>query len=496
LIQALESASRRPASHHPFELKRAFLIMWPVILLKQHAKNWRGAAIVASLVIFAAHALAQQPGRNEANLALPANSARYQASEIPDRVVATPSEDAARGFAVSWRTHAQVSHPWLEIVQATDSPDVGDTRQVQARTRVLISNTGAAHYHRVEVTQLDPDTLYMFRVQGDKCWSAWRQIRTAAPGFTPLTFLYFGDTQNKNVSHVSRLTREAMRAAGDARLAVYAGDLVSEAIDDNEWGEWFEAAGDLPHVMLVAPIAGNHEFKTEDAKTPRERRVLGEHWKASFALPDNGAPVEHARHTTYWFDAQGVRFVVLDGTSALDLGSAQAQALWLDRVLAHQAQRWTVVLLHQPVYSPRGRSESAKLLAAFGPVLEKHRVDLVLQGHDHTYGRRSGEGKGQTLPQYIVSVAGPKQYRLSENARRTMNPSGEDTQFFQVIRVDGQRLRYRAHTVTGRLYDDFEIERSADGLKHVIEHREGRIEPRNCLHREATLGGRKDRCWE
>jgi hypothetical protein len=397
---------------------------------------------------------------------------------------------------VSWRTHAGVNQPWLEIVQATDSPDVGQTRRVKAGSRVLVSNTGSAHYHRAEVTNLEPNTLYMFRVQGDKCWSAWRQMRTAASGSAPLTFLYFGDTQNKNVSHVSRLTREAMRAAGDARLALYAGDLVSEAIDDNEWGEWFEAAGDLPHVMLVAPIAGNHEYRTNESKTTHERRVLGEHWKASFAIPGNGAAAEHARHTTYWFDAQEVRFVVLDGTSALDLGSAQEQAQWLDRVLTQQAQRWTVVLIHQPVYSPRGRTESAKLLAVFGPVLEKHRVDLVLQGHDHTYGRRSGEGEGQVLPQYVVSVAGPKQYRLSDTARRTMNPSGEDTQFFQVIRVDGQRLRFRAYTVTGRLYDDFEIKRSADGLKRVIEHREGRIAPRDCLHREATLAGRKDRCWE
>ena len=33
-----------------------------------------------------------------------------------------------------------------------------------------------------------------------------------------------------------------------------------------------------------------------------------------------------AKRTTYWFDYQDVRVVVIDGTSALDLGTAKAQA--------------------------------------------------------------------------------------------------------------------------------------------------------------------------
>jgi hypothetical protein len=460
------------------------------------ARVQRPLATLFLLLGLCAPALAQAPGQNEPNLLVPANSQRYLASEMPDRVIATPAQDAARGFAVQWRTDTRVSEPLLEIVPAGDSPDVGQPRRVVARTRAHAANTGAAHVHRADVDGLQPDTLYMYRVQGHGTWSGWRQMRTTAKPGQPFTFLYFGDTQNKNLSHVSRVTREAMRHASDARLALYLGDLVSEAVDDNEWGEWFEAAGDLPHVMMVAPVSGNHEFWEEFEDTPQERRVLGEHWRASFALPDNGARGEHVRDTTYWFDAQGVRFVVLDGTSALDLGTAQEQAEWLDTVLTGNPNRWTVVMVHQPIYSPRGRKASEKMHASFGPVIDRHRVDLVLQGHDHTYGRRSGDRPGQTLPQYIVSVAGPKQYRLSEEARRTMNPTAEDTQLFQVIRVDGRRLHYEARTATGRLYDAFEITREASGRKRLQEIRQGRIAPRDCQHRAATLGGRKDRCWE
>ena len=86
------------------------------------------------------------------------------------------------------------------------------------------------------------------------------------------------------------------------------------------------------------------------------------------------------------------------------------------------------------------RRENAALRDVLLPVVRRHNVDLVLQGHDRTYGRR-GEGQAAT-PQYVVTVAGPKQYRLSDEARKTMDPVAEDTQLFQVLTIDPQHLRY------------------------------------------------------
>ena len=83
-----------------------------------------------------------------------------------------------------------------------------------------------------------------------------------------------------------------MRHAPDARLALFAGDLVNggDGEDDNEWGEWFASLGALPTSMVVAPAPGNHEYFEEFEDTPQERRVLGAHWPVVFALPGNGAP--------------------------------------------------------------------------------------------------------------------------------------------------------------------------------------------------------------
>ena len=458
------------------------------------------AAAMLALVVLSAPvgAFADVARKAEPNTRVPEGNRGHAATVYPDRIVASPSEDAATGFSVAWRTNEHVSAPKLQVVLAVDSPDIteGNVRGIVASTRALVTRNGRSHHHRADIDSLQPDTLYAWRVQGDGSWSPWFQFRTAATATTPLTLLYYGDTQNQNTSLVTRVIRESRRWAPDARLALFAGDLVSGGAagmgaDDDEWAEWFEAASGLPEDIATAPAPGNHEFHKEHEDTPQEKRVLSPHWPVTFALPRNGAPGWEA--TTYWFDYQGVRFVVLDGTSILDLDAGPAQAAWLDRVLADNPHRWSVVQIHQPLYALRFDRDYALLREHLSDVLRRHKVDLVLQGHDHAYGRRPLDD-GAATPQLTVSVVGAKQYRVGPVAMSTMAPVAEDTQLFQVLRFDGPVMRYESRTATGRLFDAFELH-DDNGGKRLVEITEGQIAPPRCT-RAASLKGREDRCWE
>jgi 3',5'-cyclic AMP phosphodiesterase CpdA len=434
------------------------------------------------------------------NTLVPEDDARYAAGSAPDRIVVLPNTDPSSGFTVAWRTDARVRSPRMQIAVAAGSPDLADrARTITAVTQSLEGKNGIAHHHRARVDGLQPDTLYAYRVEGQGTWSEWLQLRTAAREARPFSFLYFGDAQNSIKSLYSRVIREAWRREPQAALAIHAGDLISggDERDDDEWGEWFEAGSFLHATALTVVAAGNHDH--DDVKTQDgERDVLKPSFSAHFPVPENGAP--ELRASTYTVDYQGVRFIVLDSTSAVSNGTAELQASWIEAKLRDNPNRWTVVVQHHPVFSASVGRDNQALRTHWQPLFERYGVDLVLQGHDHVYGRESyvdagKEDLGSRGPVYVVSVAGPKQYRLSAQAEQRSRRTAENTQLYQIVRVAADRLSYESRTATGELYDAFEIEKRTDGTKRIIEPKVVLLPEQRCPHAK-TRSGRADRCWD
>lgn len=137
----------------------------------------------------------------------------------------------------------------------------------------------------------------------------------------------------------------------------------------------------------------------------------------------------------------------------------------------------------------RGR-DNPLLRELWQPLYEKYGVDLVLPGHDHTYGRGRNPLADNEGPVYIVSVAGPKMYRVSQEAERNMDRTAEDRQLFQIISFEKNRLSYRSITATGELYDAFDLVRKRKGVK--LED----LRPRNDAARCGNPNPpRETRCW-
>lgn len=83
---------------------------------------------------------------------------------------------------------------------------------------------------------------------------------------------------------------------------------------------------------------------------------------------------------------------------------------------------------------------------------------MLLQGHDHTYARSALPKKEKKTPVYVVSVAGPKMYKLDPE-KNWIEKSATNTQLFQVIEIKGNKLIFSAYTANGQLYDRFELEK-------------------------------------
>ena len=142
------------------------------------------------------------------------------------------------------------------------------------------------------------------------------------------------------------------------------------------------------------------------------------------------------------------------------------QARWLEGVLADNPRAWTIVAIHQPIYSTGKYRDKTRLQQLFVPILDRFRVDLVLEGHDHTYARsaRLKNGvKDETGTVYVVSVSGPKSYPFNPRYKDLMDASGTGRQLFQVIRVTAQRLTYESFDAAGMRFDAFALEKAPAG---------------------------------
>lgn len=391
----------------------------------------------------------------------PARPTAPTATALPDRVVLTLADDPARTIDVSWRTDVSVTEAAVEYALATPGPKfVESTSTLSAETVPFGGEGQVVHRHHAQIRDLEPGTAYVYRVGSGTSWSEWFQFRTASAEVAPFRFVYFGDAQNRIRDHWSRVVRSAALDAPDAGFMMHAGDLVNVGERDREWGQWFAAGSWLNATLPQIATPGNHEYR---------KGKLTSHWRPQFAFPENGpAGLEE---TAYWLDYQGVRFVSLNS-----LEDVEAQVKWLPGVLSAGDPQWTIVFLHYPLFSAAKGRDNDKLRAALKPIFDEHGVDLVLQGHDHAYLRTGLETplnledgaqalSGNTV--YVVSVSGPKMYTAMPRDFAPSSAGG--MQLYQVIDVDGDELRFRAHRADGPVHDAFILHRETDGRNRLEE---------------------------
>ena len=408
----------------------------------------------------------------------PANLA-HRSSALPDRIALTWMGDPASTQAVTWRTDPTVATPQAQIAEAQGGPQfTAEAITVPAlRSTPVASDLGfPSLFHTVNFESLAPDTKYLYRVGDGANWSEWIEFTTAPEDPEPFSFIYVGDAQNDVHQHWSRVIRRAYSDRPEADLIVHAGDLVNTSTSDKEWGEWFWAAGWIDGMVRSIATPGNHEYSGP---------VLSPYFRPQFAFPDNGPQGEGPLYdalagTVYYIDYQDVRFISLNSNSvAAAADTAQwwdIQAQWLESVLAENPNKWTVVTFHHPVFSNSPDRNNPGLRDAWRPLFEKYGVDLVLQGHDHSYARGNipnGASVQSAGTVYVVSVSGPKMYDISEDNwtgnGAEVKKSLKNTQLYQLIDVSDGLLRYEARTATGEPYDIFEIHKDADGHKSIVE---------------------------
>jgi hypothetical protein len=334
---------------------------------------------------------------------------------------------------VVWTADARMTAAAFEVT--VTAPDGTLVTRAEA-TRDASAHPPGAIQWSAALDGLQPDTGYCYQVASGDLVLRRNGFRTPpAPGSgRPLRFLAVGDSGDGG-SDQRAVHQQMLTVPFD--MAIHLGDIAYEEGTRQQLERaFFDVYADILETTALFPASGNHEYETDDAAPFRE----------AFMLPENGG--EAGRERWYSYDWGDVHFVALDSERI-----GEPQARWLDADLSANHLPWTIAYLHRPPFSSGLHGSNGEVQRLFVPVLVRHRVPLVLAGHDHDY-ERTRPIDGIT---YVVSGGGGRGTRGVGSSSFTA--FSEAVCHFLYITVDGDELTLHAIDGVGDEFDSLLLRR-------------------------------------
>ncbi|MFJ3670256.1 fibronectin type III domain-containing protein [Streptomyces sp. NPDC090106] len=257
-----------------------------------------------------------------------------------------------------------------------------------------IATSGGYNRHAT-LTGLKENTAYSYRVGSEGNWSPTYSFKTQ--DFEgEYDFLFLGDPQIGSSGDLAQdqagwadTLDVATRANPDSELLVSGGDQVESANNESQWTS-FLAPDQLRQYPWAATI-GNHDVGgkayEQHFSTPNTDR--------SGSLYSNGNPDSNTSGGNYWYIYKDVLFIDLNSNSYATSqggGGDEAHTKYVEDVIDQHGDeaKWKVLVYHHSIYSPASHAkdkDNKVRRTDFPTTFSKLGVDLVLQGHDHSYSR-------------------------------------------------------------------------------------------------------------
>lgn len=162
---------------------------------------------------------------------------------------------------------------------------------------------------------------------------------------------------------------------------LHTGDMVEWSKYEKSWSQMLNFNKDYFTSIPFAAISGNHEASYRNGEYETFRHF---NYELTEQTTNKGI--------YYSFDYGNTRFIMLDTNTLSNKKLTDAQYNWLISKLQNNPQKWTIVAMHNPMYSvgkygsnSANNSIALALRAQLSDVFAQYGVDLVLQGHDHEY---------------------------------------------------------------------------------------------------------------
>ncbi len=252
--------------------------------------------------------------------------------------------------------------------------------------------------HVVRLTGLAAETRYYYSIgRTVETYAAGPEIyfvtHPPAGSVRPFRCWVLGDSGTGNST--ARAVRDSFttwNGSAHTDLVLMLGDnAYNSGLDSEFQANLFDIYPQTLRNTVVWPTLGNHEAMNADSPTE-----TGPYYN-NFTMPVAGecGGIASGVRAYYSFDYANVHFICLDSQDT-PRSTTGTMAQWLIADLDATNQEWIVAFWHHPPYT-KGTHDSDSASDSSGrmiqmreqilPILESRGVDLVLNGHSHTYER-------------------------------------------------------------------------------------------------------------
>lgn len=327
------------------------------------------------------------------------------------QVSLTPGADETQ-LNFAWYSKAESGRAATPVVHfGTDRANLTAFTGTSAQVDDSLTDGVAYDYNYVTVTGLKANTTYYYTVEKNGVQTEVQEYKTGS--FDTVKMLYVGDPQigaskgqpqngealaaDSGVANTAarndafgwnRTLEIATEQNPDLNFVISAGDQVNKTGQAKEE----EYAGYLsPDVLAGLPVAttiGNHDSLNPD-------------YMYHFNNPNTTEYGETEAGGDYYYSYGDGLFIVLNTNNYNVAEHEQAIA---EAVASDPNAVWRIVTIHQDIYGTgldHSDTDGMILRTQLTPIFDEYDIDVVLQGHDHTYSRsKLLYGDGQTHGTY------------------------------------------------------------------------------------------------
>jgi hypothetical protein len=355
--------------------------------------------------------------------------------------------DPKTSMVIQWRTADDTtlaSTAQWGMGSATDQTTEGITFVYDTPNRA-----NPVRIHQAHLCGLKAGTKYSYKVggsdgNGKSGWSQVFQFATApdlaANPQAQVTIAVIGDTRGGYDTWAATLKQAQMVGMPD--LILFNGDGVTLGPIQTEWDTFFSNAQPVLATIPIVGAHGNHDVNSVN-------------YYSQWALPGD--------QEDFSLD-YGAAHITVANDTPLNMSDLTGKApTFLEKdFTASDSAAWKIFMHHQPMWSSAsGHGSNLMLQSTWGPIVDKHKIDLVFNGHDHDYERTKpmrGQTPGATPKDgTIYVVAGSAGAPLYTAGSQFFTQTSQTSFNMVIVKLQAGMLTMNAYSDSGTAIDSLTI---------------------------------------